>query len=175
MFQPRRTRRLGVKMSFGQDGGAPVPRACCSAKTSLVKQDLADFKPMEAGGFLIGDNGSLGGFEALRLVRFVFRGVGFWRSDRMLVVAREGGFCRPSGAGFHGGSEPSAHALGYHLTALRAWSHGLGEGCVGLVSGRWCSSWLRGGGGLNHPAHKGHELAHATTQRGEGRRAYAIP
>jgi hypothetical protein len=56
-----------------------------------VKQDLADFKPMEAGGFLIGDDGSLGGFEALRLIRFVFRGVvGRWRRQRMLAVAREG-------------------------------------------------------------------------------------
>ena len=34
--------------------------------------------------------------------------------------------CRPSGAGFDGGTEPSAHALGYRLTALRAWGHGLG-------------------------------------------------
>ncbi len=68
-----------------------MPRACCSAKTSLVKQDLADFKPMEAGGFLIGDNGSLGGFEALRLVRFVFRGVGErWGGDRTLEFTGEG-------------------------------------------------------------------------------------
>jgi len=25
------------------------------------------------------------------------------------------------GLGVHGGTEPSAHALGYHLPALRAW------------------------------------------------------
>ena len=43
------------------------------------------------------------------------------------------------------------------LSPLRAWSHGLGEGWVGLVSCRWCSSWLNNGGGLNHEAHKGHE------------------
>ena len=84
---------------------------------------------MESAGFLFGDDGSLGGFEALRLIRFVFRGlVEFWRSDRVLVVAREGGFCRPAGAGFHGGTQPSAHALGYRLTALRAWGHGLAQG-----------------------------------------------
>ena len=44
---------------------------------------------MEVGGSEIGDDGHLGGFEALRLIRFVFLGVGFWRSDRMLVVAGE--------------------------------------------------------------------------------------
>ena len=44
----------------------------------------------------------------------------------MLVFVRGKGFCRPSGAGYHGGTEPSAHALGYRLTALRAWGHGLG-------------------------------------------------
>jgi hypothetical protein len=56
----------------------------------------------------------------------VFRG-GFrhWRSDRMLRSQGKG-FYRPSGAGFHGETEPSAHALGYHLSALRAWGHGLG-------------------------------------------------
>ena len=43
------------------------------------------------------------------------------------------------------------------LSPLRAWSHGLGEGWVGLVSCRWCPSWLRGGEGLNHQAHQGHE------------------
>jgi hypothetical protein len=57
----------------------------------------------------------------------VFRG-GFrhWRSDRMLRSQGKG-FYRPSGAGFHGETEPSAHALGYHLSALRAWGHGLGR------------------------------------------------
>ena len=45
------------------------------AKRSLAKQDSADLKPVEAAGFQIGDDGSLGGFEALRLICFVFRGV----------------------------------------------------------------------------------------------------
>jgi hypothetical protein len=44
------------------------------------------FQPVESGDFLIGDDGYLGGFEALRLARFAFRGVfGFWRIDRMAV------------------------------------------------------------------------------------------
>ena len=34
------------------------------------------------------------------------------------------------GLGVHGGTEPSAHALGYHLAALRAWGHGWDYGCV---------------------------------------------
>jgi hypothetical protein len=36
------------------------------------------------------------------------------------------GSVAPLGLGVHGGTEPSAHALGYHLAALRAWGHGLG-------------------------------------------------
>jgi hypothetical protein len=32
------------------------------------------------------------------------------------------------GLAVHGGTEPSAYALGYHLAALRAWGHGFG-GC----------------------------------------------
>jgi len=49
------------------------------------------FQPVEAAGFQNGDDEHLGGFEALRLIRFVFRGVfGLWGSDRMLAVAREG-------------------------------------------------------------------------------------
>jgi hypothetical protein len=35
------------------------------------------------------------------------------------------------GLGFHGGTEPSAHALGYHLAALRACCHGLGPTAKG--------------------------------------------
>jgi hypothetical protein len=34
---------------------------------------------VEAAAFQIGDDGHFGGFEALRLIRFVFRGfVGLW-------------------------------------------------------------------------------------------------
>jgi hypothetical protein len=36
------------------------------------------------------------------------------------------GFCRPAGAGCSWGTEPSAHALGYRLSALRAWGRGVG-------------------------------------------------
>ncbi len=44
------------------------------------------------------------------------------------------GFCRPfRGWVFIRGTEPSAHALGYRLTALRAWGHGLGQGCVDRI------------------------------------------
>jgi len=41
---------------------------------------------VEVGVFQICDDGLLGGFEALRLIRFVFRGVvGRWRRERLLV------------------------------------------------------------------------------------------
>ncbi len=84
---------------------------------------------MEVGGFEIGDDGHLGGFEALRLIRFVFLGFGErWRGDRMLAVAREGDLSPRWGFGFMGEKEPSAHALGYLLAALRAWGHGLEKG-----------------------------------------------
>jgi len=36
------------------------------------------------------------------------------------------GSVAPLGLGVDGGTEPSAHALGYNLTALRAWGHGFG-------------------------------------------------
>jgi hypothetical protein len=37
------------------------------------------------------------------------------------------GICRPCRGWFSmGGTEPSAYALGYHLSALRAWGHGFG-------------------------------------------------
>ncbi len=42
------------------------------------------------------------------------------------------GSVAPLGLGVHGGTEPSAHALGYRLSALRAWGHGVGIGLVGL-------------------------------------------
>jgi hypothetical protein len=72
----------------------------------------------------------------LRLIRFVFRGVaGFWRSDRILAFVGGRHLSPHPGLGFGGGTEPSAHALGYLLAALRAWGHGLGQGWwVGFVS-----------------------------------------
>ncbi len=102
-----------------------------------MKQDLADFKPVEGAVFQNGDDRHHGGFEALRLVRFVARGVfRFWRSDRMVVFVWGEGFCRPCrGWVFMGGMEPSAHALGYHLTVLRAWGHGLGRPEVEAIAG----------------------------------------
>ena len=75
-----------------------------------MKLDRGDFKPGEAAGFQNGDCGALGGFEALRLIRFVFRGLGF--------IAE---------------TDASAYALGYRLSPLRVWSHGLGQGCVGRI------------------------------------------
>ena len=43
-------------------------------------------------------------------------------------------FFRPSrGWVFMGGTQPSAHALGYHLSDLRAWGRGLGQGCVDRI------------------------------------------
>ena len=82
----------------------------------------APLKRLTAGR--LDDNG---GFEALRLIGFVFRGlVELWRSNPLFAVAREGVSVAPLGLGFHSRTEPSAHALGYHLSALRAWSHGLG-------------------------------------------------
>ena len=86
-----------------------------------MKWDRADFKPGEAAGFQNGDYGALGGFEALRLIRFVFRGVGF--------IAE---------------TEPSAYALGYRLPALRAWGQGLGAmgRCASVVPASVRSGWL---------------------------------
>jgi hypothetical protein len=45
----------------------------------------------------------------------------------MLVFVREGVLSPLPGLGVHVGTEPSAYALGYRLTALRAWGHGLGR------------------------------------------------
>ncbi len=49
----------------------------------------------------------------------------------MLWGVGEGVLSPLPGLGFYRGAEPSAHALGYHLTALRAWGHGLGTGLRG--------------------------------------------
>jgi hypothetical protein len=95
----------------------------CSGKTLAVKWDRADFKPVE---------------EAVRECR---RGRLPWRlrglSDSCSgVLSSFGdaigcscscggrGSVAPLGLGVHGGTEPSAHALGYRLTTLRAWGHG---------------------------------------------------
>jgi hypothetical protein len=66
----------------------------------------------------------------------VFPGpVGRLRGDRTLAFMGEGVLSPLSELGVHGGTEPSAHALGYHLAALRAWGHGSGQGWwVGFVS-----------------------------------------
>jgi hypothetical protein len=60
-----------------------------------------------------------------------------WAMERRSNVGgrRGRGICRPSGAGLHGGTEPSAHALGYRLAALRAWGQGLGKVCVVRICG----------------------------------------
>ncbi len=60
--------------------------------------------------------------------------VGRWRRIRRSWGK---GFCRPCrGWVFIRGMEPSAHALGYRLTALRAWGHGFGGArlprCIGI-------------------------------------------
>jgi hypothetical protein len=60
------------------------------------------------------------------------------RSD---IVGRVGrGSVAPAGAGYSRGTKPSAHALGYHLAALRAWGHGLGKGFVTFAA---LTRWLR--------------------------------
>ena len=52
----------------------------------------------------------------------------------MLAITREGDLSPHPGLGFHGGTEPSAHALGYHLAALRACSLSVGTcGCAGTA------------------------------------------
>ena len=90
----------------------------------------------------------------MRLVHFVFRGVvELSRSDRMLVVAREGGFCRPAGAGLSGGDGTQRSRAGLSSVG----PPGLGPGLRGSASCRWWTSWFSSSGGLNHEAHKGHE------------------
>jgi hypothetical protein len=44
----------------------------------------------------------------------------------MLAFVGAGVLSPLPGLGVHVGTEPSAHALGYRLTALQAWGHGLG-------------------------------------------------
>jgi hypothetical protein len=46
----------------------------------------------------------------------------------MLASLGEGVLSPLPGLGIDEGTEPSAHALGYHLSALRAWCHGFGQG-----------------------------------------------
>jgi len=44
----------------------------------------------------------------------------------MVALVGGRGSVAPLGLDFDGGTQPTAHALGYSLTALRAWDHGLG-------------------------------------------------
>ena len=48
----------------------------------------------------------------------------------MIAFVGEGVLSPLPGLGVHGGTEPSAHALGYRLPALRASGHGLEACCV---------------------------------------------
>ena len=62
-------------------------------------------------------------------------GIGVGMGPRVVLVG-EGVLSPLPGLGFHGGMEPSAHALGYFLPALRACGAGLGTGlrCLGGAS-----------------------------------------
>ncbi len=54
-------------------------------------------------------------------------------TDTVFVEAE--GLSPLPGLAVHGGTEPSAYALGYHLSALRDWGYGLGQGWwAGFVS-----------------------------------------
>jgi hypothetical protein len=66
----------------------PMPIPTRAAKASLVKWDGADFRPVEAGGFRIGGDGPLGGFEALRFIRI--HAVGCRRMTRAETRRRRG-------------------------------------------------------------------------------------
>jgi hypothetical protein len=87
---------------------------------------------MRPGGFRTG--GSRGISDRRRrtpwrlrgFAAYLFRGPGRWRRDRAPAFVGEGVLSPLPGLAVHGGTEPSAHALGYHLTALRAWGHGFG-------------------------------------------------
>jgi hypothetical protein len=111
----------------------------CSAKTSAVKWNRATFGSVDAGGFQIGDDGYLGGFEALRLIRFVFRDVvERWCSERMLAFVGEGNLSPLPGLGFLGGRNP---ALTRWAIVCRPSGPGAGIS-AGLVG------WFRVVGGL---------------------------
>ena len=52
--------------------------------------------------------------------------LGSGEGEGMMALVGGRGSVAPLGLDFDGGTEPSAHALGYRLTALRAWGNGLG-------------------------------------------------
>jgi hypothetical protein len=63
---------------------------------------------VEAVGFQNSDDRPLGGFEALRLFRFVFRAVvRRTRRERMLALAREGVLSPLPGLDVHGRRNPA--------------------------------------------------------------------
>jgi hypothetical protein len=62
-------------------------------------------------------------------------------SGRSIKESGRSGFCRPAGAGSRGGREPTADAVGYRLSALRAWSRSteVRRRLCTLTSRRWAS------------------------------------
>jgi hypothetical protein len=88
----------------------------------------------------------------------------------MMALVGEGVLSPLPGLAVHGGTEPSAHALGYPLAALRAWGHGLGSGLdtglrTGLVGRFRVVGVLRGETSTFEPS-LGAELADASTPPG---------
>jgi len=65
--------------------------------------------------------------------------LGSGEGEGMVALVEGRGSVAPLGLDFDGGTEPSAHALGYCLAALRAWGHGLGRlklpRCIGIEPG----------------------------------------
>jgi hypothetical protein len=130
-LRPRLWRARGCRGASGSDlvllfeCSIPIPIPIRTRAARVCREGSSSAGGVSGWDVGNGHDGHLGGFEALRLIRFVFRGVvARCRGDRMLAFRGKGSVA-PPGAGCSWGTEPSAHALGYRLSALRAWSRGL--------------------------------------------------
>ncbi len=124
-------------MSFGQKGAREDAKKAGPVGLSCGEDVAGEMRP---GGFRTG--GSSGIPELRRPPPWRLRGFAAFplrvpcpcpaHKKGADVGAREGrGSVVPAGTGCSWETEPSAYALGYRLTALRAWCHGVGHGCVG--------------------------------------------
>jgi hypothetical protein len=92
-----------------------------------VRRGVAGRAPCPPGACRVG---MLGMATTDTLAAYPIRVPGRCRGDRVLAF-RGRGSVAPLGLGSHKPGTPTAHAVGYCLSALRAWGHGLGTGLVG--------------------------------------------
>jgi hypothetical protein len=121
---------LGGRVRWSSGGNSPFASTCDSCGHSRVADtQRSHAKTRRREGGRIGRPSCEGGFRV---------GDGRHGGEAQQCGSRTGPGSK--GLSIHKGTEPTADAVDYPLSALRAWGHGLGKGSMG---------WVRGVGGLH--------------------------